>query len=173
MGEGRVHGRRKHRFAAVVQVRRKNGCIIRGTGRLVIPEALQASIIALAHESHQGIVRTKARLRRLFWWPKLDTAVETYVRNCYVCRTLDKTAVQYRAPLNPVPLQNAAWEKLAIDIVGPLQNSRYGERFAITLVDYYSREIVALVTAKRGLRWALIDWHGLISTSAATGLMPV
>ncbi|KFD45720.1 hypothetical protein M513_13398, partial [Trichuris suis] len=49
------------------------------------------------------------------------------------------TAVQYRAPLNPVPLQHAAWEKLAIDIVGPLQNSRYGERFAITLVDYYSK----------------------------------
>uniref|UniRef100_A0A5S6QPR2 Integrase catalytic domain-containing protein n=1 Tax=Trichuris muris TaxID=70415 RepID=A0A5S6QPR2_TRIMR len=62
--------------------------------------------MALAHESHQGIVRTKARLRHLFWWLKLDTAVEI-------------------APLNPVPLQKAAWEKLAIDIVGPLQNARY------------------------------------------------
>ncbi|KFD66419.1 hypothetical protein M514_21449, partial [Trichuris suis] len=119
----------------------RNGCIIRGTGRLVIPEVLQASIIALAHESHQGTVRTKARLRRLFWWPKWDTAVQTYVRNCTVRRTLDKTAVQYRAPLNPVPLQNPAWEKLAIDIVGPLQNSRYGERLAITLVDYYKLRV--------------------------------
>uniref|UniRef100_A0A5S6Q2B8 Integrase catalytic domain-containing protein n=1 Tax=Trichuris muris TaxID=70415 RepID=A0A5S6Q2B8_TRIMR len=62
-----------------------------------------------------------------------------FVRNCTICQTLDKTVVQYRTPLTPVPLQNAASEKVAIDIVGPLHNSRYGERFAITLIDYYSK----------------------------------
>ncbi|KFD52158.1 hypothetical protein M514_07003 [Trichuris suis] len=52
---------------------------------------------------------------------------------------LDETALQYRGPLNPVPLQSAAWEKLAIDIVGPMPNLRYGEKLAITLIDYYSK----------------------------------
>ncbi|KFD46101.1 hypothetical protein M513_13035 [Trichuris suis] len=42
-------------------------------------------------------------------------------------------------PLNPVPLQSAAREKLAIDIVGPMPNSRYVEKFAITLIGYYSK----------------------------------
>uniref|UniRef100_A0A5S6QCG5 RNA-directed DNA polymerase n=1 Tax=Trichuris muris TaxID=70415 RepID=A0A5S6QCG5_TRIMR len=116
----------------------QNG-VIRGTARVIVPSALQGSFLALAHESHQGIVRTKARLRQLFWWPGLDREVEMFVRNCTICQTLDKTAVQYRTPLTPVPLQNAAWEKVAIDIVGPLHNSRYGERFAITLIDYYGK----------------------------------
>uniref|UniRef100_A0A5S6Q5I1 RNA-directed DNA polymerase n=1 Tax=Trichuris muris TaxID=70415 RepID=A0A5S6Q5I1_TRIMR len=45
--------------------------------RFVIPESLQARLVALAHENHQGIVRTKMRLRELYWWPGMDNQVET------------------------------------------------------------------------------------------------
>ena len=36
--------------------------VMRGT-RIVIPESLQKRTFMLAHEGHQGMVRTKARLR--------------------------------------------------------------------------------------------------------------
>ena len=43
--------------------------VMRGS-RIVIPESLQKRTILLAHEGHQGMVRTKARLREKVWWPK-------------------------------------------------------------------------------------------------------
>ncbi len=38
-------------------------CVVRGTTRLLVPECLQPKFISLAHDTHQGIVRTKRRLR--------------------------------------------------------------------------------------------------------------
>ena len=44
--------------------------------RYVIPAQLHNKLISAAHAAHQGIVRTKQRLRELFWWPTMDKAFE-------------------------------------------------------------------------------------------------
>ena len=44
---------------------------VRGT-RLVIPIKLRKQVLDLAHEGHQGIVKTKQRLRTKVWWPGID-----------------------------------------------------------------------------------------------------
>ena len=46
--------------------------LLRGT-RLIIPKSLREQVPQLAHEGHQGIVKTKNRLRSKVWWPKIDT----------------------------------------------------------------------------------------------------
>ena len=52
--------------------------ILKGT-KLVIPETLSNHVIELAHEGHQGIVKTKSLLRKKFWFPGKDRLVE----KCY------------------------------------------------------------------------------------------
>ena len=116
-----------------------NECIVRGTHRLLVPESLQKRLIDIAHETHQGIVRTKQRLRELYWWPKMDCHIETMIKNCTTCRQNDKSTVTHDAPLQPVPLPSAAWEKVSVDIVGPFEIAPPDCRFAITMVDYYSK----------------------------------
>ncbi|XP_043240194.1 uncharacterized protein LOC122390851 [Amphibalanus amphitrite] len=64
-------------------------------------------------EDAEGIVRTKQRLRALFWWPGMDAAVETTIKECPACIVADKTAKTRFAPLSPVPLPAAAWDKMA------------------------------------------------------------
>ncbi|XP_064465196.1 uncharacterized protein K02A2.6-like [Ornithodoros turicata] len=56
-----------------------------------------------------------------------------------ICQATDKSAKPVPAPLQPVPLPAKLWQKLAIDIVGPFQSAPYSARFAITLMDYYTR----------------------------------
>lgn len=53
--------------------------VLRGT-RIIMPKALQQKTISLAHEGHQGITKTKARLRTKVWWPLMDKAVEEFCR---------------------------------------------------------------------------------------------
>ena len=57
-------------------------CVIRGTHRLVVPGPLQKRLIDIAHNTHQVIVRTKQRLRELYWWPKMDAQVESLIKDC-------------------------------------------------------------------------------------------
>src|SRR4029434_3448022 len=116
-----------------------NECIVRGTHRLLVPESLQKRLIDIAHETHQGIVRTKQRLRELYWWPKMDCHIETMIKNCTTCRQNDKSTVTHDAQLQPVPLPSAAWEKVSVDIVGPFEMANLQSGGAITMVDYYSK----------------------------------
>ncbi|KAL6463363.1 hypothetical protein MHYP_G00277540 [Metynnis hypsauchen] len=100
-----------------------NECIVRGSHRLLVPESLQKRLVVLAHETHQGIVRTKQRLRELYWWPRMDFQIETCIKNCSACQQNDKTTVTHDAPLQPVPLPTAAWEKVSVDIIGPFEKA--------------------------------------------------
>ncbi|KAM7300644.1 uncharacterized protein ISCGN_016252 [Ixodes scapularis] len=74
--------------------------------RLVVPSSLTAQFIAVAHETHLGITRTKARLRELFWWPRMDKQVESAMKNCHICLEADKFTSRgrslYRKPRAPL-----------------------------------------------------------------------
>lgn len=107
--------------------------------QLVVPYSLSAQIIATTHKMHQGITRTKARLRTQFWRPGMDKEVETAVKNCSVCLEADKSVKTSPAPMQPVEWPQRPWQKLCIDIVSPLEHVPQNNRFIITLLDYYSK----------------------------------
>lgn len=111
--------------------------IIRGTHRVIVPQALESKLIQLAHATHQGIVRTKQRLRDLYWWPGIDSQVGSAIKSCSTCLQHDKAAITRAAPLQPVPTPIAALEKVAVDIVGPIQTAPPDCRIAITVIDYF------------------------------------
>ena len=116
----------------------QNDYVFRGT-RLVAPLSLRNTLVKLTHEGHQGIVRTKQRLRDLYWWPGMDEQVNQQVKGCQLCQSCDKTATPAAAPLQPVPFPSQPWEKLAMDIVGPMEVAPWDCKYAITLTDYHSK----------------------------------
>ncbi len=69
----------------------------------------------------------------------MDSQAEALIRDCSTCKQNDKSAVTYDAPLKPVELPSVAWEKVSIDIVGPFETAPANCRYAITLVDYFSK----------------------------------
>ncbi|XP_043246361.1 uncharacterized protein K02A2.6-like [Amphibalanus amphitrite] len=114
------------------------GLILRGE-RIVVPSVLRQHLLEQAHESHPGIVRTKQRLREIFWWPGMDAAVENIVKSCTVCDAVDKSAKPRNILLQPVPFPEKPWSKLGIDFIGPLEGGGIGRRFAIVMTDYHSK----------------------------------
>ena len=57
------------------------GVILTGN-RIVVPQSLRKQILSLAHETHQGIVKTKQFLRTHFFSPGMDDATEKMIKNC-------------------------------------------------------------------------------------------
>ena len=72
------------------------GQIVMKGSRIVLPQNMQKRALVLAHEGHQGVVRTKARLREKVWWPRMDKDVEVFVRVCYPCQLGVLVQVQSR-----------------------------------------------------------------------------
>lgn len=128
--------------------------VFRGTW-LVVPGDLRESLIRIAHEGHQGMVRTKKRLREIYWWPKMDLSVANKISACQLCLSLDKTAKTSTPPLQHVPLP---WDKLAIDIVDPFKTAVWDCLYALTLIDYYSK-------------WPEVAFTGSVATKQVTSFL--
>ena len=59
--------------------------VLRGT-RLLIPAKLRDRVVDLAHEGHQGLTKTKQRLRSKVWWAGIDRQVEAKCKTCHGCQ---------------------------------------------------------------------------------------
>lgn len=106
--------------------------------QLVVPTALRGRVLANAHSGHQGIARTKQRLRERFWWPGMDAEVRSQLRECGVCSRHDEHAKVTRPPLQAIPLPETVWQRVMVDIIGPMKGPQT-ERYGIVLCDLYSR----------------------------------
>ncbi len=89
-----------------------DGLVLRGS-KLVVPESLRDKVVTLAHEGHQGIVRTKQFLRATTWFPGMDKRIETEVAHCMACQVTVRTPQQ--EPLKPTTLPTEPWDTLAIN----------------------------------------------------------
>ena len=65
-------------------------CIVVRDSQIVIPKSLQMRIIKLAHESHQGITKTKSLLREKVWWPGINNDIENEIKTCIPCLSVSK-----------------------------------------------------------------------------------
>ena len=114
-----------------------DGVIYRGE-KFVIPGSLQNRIITFAHEGHLGISKTKIRIREQFWWPNLNSSVESQLRSCGCCREA------YRdSPVQVPDYKHIPWHQLAIDIKGPVYDLSHRPLYIIVLIDVYTKLAMA------------------------------
>ena len=108
------------------------GGLVLRVARIVIPHSLRKQVLQLAHEGHQGIVKTKNGLRSKVWWPKIDKDAERLCKVCHGCQAVgDSVVPEPMARLKPT----GPWQDCAADLLGPLPG---GENMLL-VVDYYSR----------------------------------
>lgn len=121
--------------------------------QVVVPELWRPQELQLAHESlmggHFGIKKTSDRILSRFYWPGIYGDVKGFCRSCDVCqRTVPQGRVT-KVPLGGVPLIDAPFKKIAVDLVGPLEpKTDRGNRYILTLVDYGTRYPEAVPLAR-------------------------
>ena len=116
----------------------------KGHKLLVIPHKHREKIIKTAHDSlisgHMGINNTISKIMTQFFWPGLAGDVSRFCRSCDICqKTIDKGRVP-KAPLGKMPIMEVPFQRIAIDLIGPIQPpSGRGHRWILTVVDYATR----------------------------------
>ena len=100
--------------------------------------------MGVAHDSifggHLGVKKTEDRIQTNFFWPGLHKDVTSFCRSCDVCQKTVARGSVPRAPLGDMPLIDQLFERVAIDLVGPIAAaSDKGHRYILTLVNYATR----------------------------------
>ena len=106
--------------------------ILRGS-RIVIPESLRQRAIDLAHDTHQGLVKTKALLREKVWFPGIDRLVKETIDRCIPCQATGQQNPP--EPLQMSDMPQGPWQKVHADFYGPLPSGEY----LLVVIDRYSR----------------------------------
>ena len=106
--------------------------ILKGT-RIVVPKSLRDRTLALAHQGHQGIVKTKQLLREKVWFPQIDKQVTALVNNCIACQANGPNVQPNQLQMTPLP--PSPWHTLNLDFCGPFPNGEY----LFVAIDAYSR----------------------------------
>ena len=104
--------------------------LVRATGRIVVPAALQKQVLSQIHCRHKGIHKCCERARDSVWWPGLSTQLEQMANRCPECH---RAWIQRRLILSKLP--DLPWEKVGMDLF-EWKKSNY-----LLVVDYYSRYI--------------------------------
>jgi transposase InsO family protein len=92
---------------------------------------------------HLGIEKTIVRIKRQYNWKGVKKDVVAHVTSCILC-VRRKAIGATKALLHPLPPVYEVWERIAMDIVEPVRESRKGYRYILVISDYASRFLITI-----------------------------
>ena len=107
--------------------------------QLVMPKEYREEMLRLAHEvpmaGHLGVAKTRNKLLEHFYWPGVEKDVKTFCGSCQICQSTGKPNQKIPpAPLKPIPTAEEPFSRVLIDCVGPLPQTKAGNRYLLTLM---------------------------------------
>ena len=117
--------------------------------QLVVPNSTRDTVLEESHAGklggHLGENRTLGRIREKLFWPGYAEQVRQWCRTCVRCATRKNPPKTRHGALQSVrtgyPVQ-----MVAVDIMGPLPPSKYGNHYIVVASDYFTRWVEAYAT---------------------------
>ncbi len=112
---------------------------------VALPSPLRDVIMRLvhSHSGHFGIGVTRTIINRQFTWPNLYKDVTEFIKSCCVCQKFSKSNPA-KAPFVQPEIISKRFEKLAMDVIGPLDRSQSGFLYILTALDLATNFVFAL-----------------------------
>ncbi|MES9902836.1 MAG: reverse transcriptase domain-containing protein [Sedimenticola sp.] len=110
--------------------------------QLIVPVQLTRTILENLHScptgGHMGFEKTVDKIRQKYYWYGMLSQVKKWCKSCKDCAQSKSAPRKQRAPL----VQDQAtrpFERIAMDIVGPIPTTSDGNRFILVVSDYFTK----------------------------------
>ena len=107
--------------------------------RVIQPEQVELVIFSLhstPESAHLGIETTYQKVKERYYWPNMKKVIEEYVRTCDICQ---KRGRPFRRETH-IPISvKGPFQRIGIDIKGPLRETERGKRYIIVAMDYLTK----------------------------------
>ena len=105
----------------------------------ICPEQNRQTLVWQTHKmSHSGVSRTIARLQLTWYWVGLHADVRRIVRSCEICQKAKSGGLQ-PAKGRQRMYAGRPWQKLAVDLVGPMPETKAGNKWILVITDHFTR----------------------------------
>jgi hypothetical protein len=106
--------------------------------RILAPEKLKEPLLRRYHDDpvagHLGIDRTYDSIQKRFYWPSMFSTVRDYVKSCHTCQTCRSNNAKPLGLMKPSEI-TFPWEKVSIDLIGPLPKTKNGNEYILVIID--------------------------------------
>src|ERR1044071_1907148 len=140
-----------------------------GLDRQVVTTDRVEALLCLFHDDpvagHLGSNKMYKKLTRNYYWPKMFREIQRYVQTCDKCQRFQGKPSTTTGVIEPT----GPWERVGVDFVGPLPETKRGNRYIIVAMDYLTRwpEVRATtsataVEASKFIYEDIIYRHGIV-----------
>jgi len=142
---------------------------------LILQQKLMHACHSSAIGGHSGFPATYMRMKRLFAWKGMKSALRAFVTSCVTCQRAKPDRARLPGLLQPLPVPDSAWQIISLDFVEGLPCSNRAN-YILVIVDSFTKyaHFVAQSVAKvflnqvyrlHGLPTAIISDRDRIFTS--------
>lgn len=111
--------------------------------KYVVPFNERPEIIRRVHEeAHLGPVKTLAKIRERFYWPRMASEVKRFCFRCEVCRESKVPNLNMTPRCGKPKLCSRPWELISLDFLGPYPRSRRGNVWILVVSDFFSKFVM-------------------------------
>ncbi|CAC5374212.1 unnamed protein product [Mytilus coruscus] len=109
---------------------------------IVLPANFKRFVLNQVHNTvtggHLGIRKTLSKIKQRYIWYKMRPDVKFWCTKCDICGTKKAPCKNSKAPMKQY-FVGVPWERMAIDILGPLPCSVNNNRYLMVVQDYFSK----------------------------------
>lgn len=102
------------------------------------PEEIQ-TILKENHSNpisgHTGFHKTYNKIKQHYKWKNMKQNIKSFIKNCESCQKNKLVRTKNKKPMEITTTSSKPFERISLDIVGPLPLSESGNKFILTLQD--------------------------------------
>lgn len=111
--------------------------------KYVVPSPERKSVIEVAHkEAHLGFLKTLAKVRERYYWPRMASDIKRICQNCPVCKESKIPNTNVTPVCGKPKLCSRPWEMISMDFLGPYPRSRKGNMWLFVVCDFFSKFVL-------------------------------
>lgn len=87
----------------------------------------------LPTSGHAGVNRMLNNIQKYYFWPGMTNDINEYVKKCKSCQIQKHSNRQTKEPMVITTTASTAFERISLDLVGPLDVDNYNYKYILTL----------------------------------------
>ena len=114
--------------------------------QVVLPRCLKSQVLQQLHSDpsagHLGTFKTLERVKARFYWIGWRRDTMRFVSHCQTCNAVKHPHKKKKPPLTQ-QLFGEAFERVSIDLIGPLKRTTRGYQYVVTMEDNFTKWVEA------------------------------
>ncbi|UYV66865.1 hypothetical protein LAZ67_4003150 [Cordylochernes scorpioides] len=139
--DGKIHSTQYYNTSVAVDVNGLHTIRRKGVNRIIIPEALQHSLMNQVHSeyNHPGISQMTRLISTQYYWKGMVKSIQKFVNSCHTCQIIKRPKDKPYGTLGQIPPPQQPFDLISIDTISGFSKYGHSKTYLHVIVDHLTR----------------------------------